>query len=271
MKALFLISFIFLVACSDNKMKRVETLKGFRILAVRANNPEVVVPGGSANLDLFVSDVDGGGRIINGSYVACIDPGISVGAEVNCNHDPSPATGASIINTTVPDLANNFYTGYTGSVSVSVPNTILAGRSTREQFNGIGYIVIFSFDVDGKTHTVFKRVVATNRGSLNTNPAGSTVYLNGVALTSGLPGKNDTLSVSGATPETYSYQNVDGSIETKTEAFEVAWYVSEGKVDKPKSDYGENIKYLSDTPVSLLLVAIVRDDRGGVEVKRFFQ
>ncbi len=270
MKTLFLFSLLFLISCSDDKFTRVETLKGFRILGIRATAKPEVSPLGAATLDLFVSDVDGGGRIINGTYEACIDPGISVGAEVNCDHDPSALTGASVINTTIPDLANNLFTGYTGSVSVTVPANIFLGRSDREKFNGVGYIVIFRFDVDGKTHTAFKRVVATNRGTFNSNPAGSTVYLNGAPLTT-IPGKDDKLRISGTTPETYSYQNIDGSIETKSEDLEVGWFVSEGKLDQPKADYGDTVKYLDDTPTNLLLVAIVRDDRGGVEIVRFFQ
>lgn len=259
----------FLLSCSEDRFSRVETLSGFRILGIRADNPEVS-PGGSANLQLLVSDVDGGGRVINGNYEACIDPGISIGASVSCDHDPGKVTGASVIDTTQPDLATNLSTGYSGAVTVTVPAGIFLGRSSRDQFNGVGYIVIFKFTVDGKTISSFKRIIATNRGSFNTNPSGSAVTLNGAPL-GRIPDKDDELNVTTSAPETYDYQNVDGSTETKTEEVQIAWYVSVGEFDKPKSDLGEKVTYLTDAPASLLLLSVVRDDRGGLDVVRIFQ
>lgn len=269
MKMLILTFLFFLISCSDDRFTRVETLNGFRIIGIRADNPEVA-PGGNANISLYVSDVNGGGRTINGTYEGCIDPGISLGAEVRCDHDPGAVSGVYIVDTTVPDLANNLFTGFSGNVNITVPGTIFLGRSAREQFNGVGYIVIFRFTVDGKSTTAFKRIISTNRGSFNANPAGAGILLNGAVLAS-IPKKDDRLTVTGLTPETFTFQNVDGSSETRTEDLEVGWYVSEGKFDRPKSTYGETVKFLEDAPISLLLVAVIRDDRGGMEIVRFFQ
>jgi hypothetical protein len=264
---LLIISLLF-YSCGDD-FKRVETLSEFRILSVVANTPEVL-PGAVVTLQLFVSDVKGGGRVISGTTVSCIDPGIAFGAKVNCDHDPLAVAGTYDIDTTNGDMgAANLFTGLaTDVLNVTVPAGIFTGRSTTEQFNGVSYIVIFNFTVDGKAVSVFKRIVATNRGSLNTNPTGSAVFLNGVAIASA-PAKDDKLKVTTSSPETYDFINAEGDTETRSEDFQVAWFITQGKFDKPKSDVDEIVEYQGDAPTTAsLIVSIVRDDRGGVEIVR---
>ena len=265
---LLIISLLF-YSCGDD-FKKVEVLSEFRILSIVANTPEVD-PGPvlDVKLRLFVSDVKGGGRLIKGTTVACIDPGIAFGAKVNCDHDPSAVPGTYDIDTRTPDMTSNLFTGLAADeLIVRIPETIFAGRSTTEQFNGVSYIVIFNFTVDGKAVSVFKRIVATNRGSLNTNPTGSAVFLNGVAIASA-PAKDDKLKVTTSSPETYNFINAEGDTETRTEVFQVAWFITQGKFDKPKSDVDETVKYLGDAAtIPSLVISIVRDDRGGAEIVR---
>lgn len=250
------------VACGDTDFKKVEQLDEFRILSVVTSTPEVAPGTPGVTLELFVSDVKSGGRIINGTTVSCIDPGISFGAEVNCDHDPSAFASTYTVDTT----ALNLGTGLTGSLSINVPAGIFIGRSAREQFNGVGYITIFNFQVDGKTVTAFKRVVATNRAAKNTNPSGSAILLNGAAIGSA-PGDEDKLLMTSNAPETYDYINSEGGTETRTEEMQVAWYVTLGKFDTSKSDVNETVKYLGSTAtVPFMLVGIVRDERGGVQI-----
>jgi hypothetical protein len=270
MKYLFLcLIILFVVSCGDD-FKKVEALGEFRILSVATTTPEVV-PGAVVNLRLFVSDVKGGGRLISGTTIACIDPGISFGAKVKCDHDPSAVSGTYDIDTANDaDLgAANLFTGLATDVTnVTVPAGIFIGRSATEQFNGVSYIVIFDFTVDGRVVSVFKRIVATNRGTLNTNPTGSAIFLNGVAIVSA-PNEGDKLKVETNAPETYDFINSEGATETKTETFQVAWFVTQGKFSKPKSNVDEIVEYQGDTPtVPSLVVSIVRDDRGGVEIVR---
>lgn len=270
MKNFYLLFFILLLSCGDDRFKKIEKLDGFRVIGINAStlgNESEVAPGGSADVTVYVSDVTGGGRLISGTYESCIDPGISVGAEVNCNHDSAAISGVYNVNTAVLNPTDGFYTGYAATLSITVPASIFLGRTAREQFNGVSYIVIFRFIVDGKTITAFKRIIATNRGNFNLNPLGAIVNLNGAPMAS-IPNKDDRLTISGLVPQTYSYQNVDESFETRTEDLEVGWYVSSGTFDRPKSDYGETVKFLDDAPASLLLLAIIRDERGGMEVVR---
>ena len=270
MKTFLLIMLFILTACGGDEFKKVERLESFRILAIATTTPEVV-PGAAVNIQLFVSDVKGGGRVINGTTVACIDPGISLGAKVNCDHDPSRVTGTYTIDTTTADMTSNLFTGLAADVeNVTVPAGIWVGRSAREQSNGVGYIVIFTFNVDGKEHSAFKRIVATSRVAVNNNPTGSAILLNGAAIGT-TPDKDDKLKVTTSAPETYDFINVDGSVDTRTEEQQVAWFITEGKFDKPKSDVDETIKYLDDAASDpSLVIAIVRDERGGVDIVREF-
>ncbi len=267
MKSLTLICALFLFASCGDDFRKVDALDRFRILTVIADNPEVA-PGGTANLELFVSDPKGGGRIIAGTTVSCIDPGISVGADVSCDHDPARVTGTYTIDTTTADLTSNLFTGVSGSLAVTVPATILQGLSSREEFNGVGYIVIFTFTVDSQTVSTFKRIVATTRTTLNANPVGGVVQKNGGALGGSLQ-KEDKLTISGAAAESYDVVNVDGTQETKTETLSVAWYITHGEFDRPKTRPAEETEY-QDSPLSsqMILVSVIRDERGGVQVLR---
>lgn len=264
MKHLILISLFLLSACGGDDFRKVERLEGFRILGVYSPTPEVAPGVGvTANLQLIVSDVNGGGRAINGTTQACIDPGISLGAEVSCDHDPATQNGTYTINTAGLDL----FTGLNADVeTVNIPDTILVGRSARDQFNGVGFIVIFRFNVDGKEVTAFKRISVTNRGSVNQNPSGSALQVNGAAVST-IPLDGDELSVTTSNPETYAFRNVDGSTETRTEQFQVAWYVSTGRFDKPKTDIDDKVEYQGKaTGNPSLFFIIVRDERGGINL-----
>ena len=276
MKYFFFLMLILLASCGDDNFNKVELLKGFRILSVVMTTPATdseVQAGDSVTLQLYVSDTEGAGRSHNGTTISCIDPGISFGAKVNCDHDPLATPSPFVLNTASGDLSANLFTGLAAdTVNVTVPATIFLGRSAREQFNGVSYIVIFNFTVDGKSVSAFKRIVATNRGSFNTNPTGSLVLLNGIDIaTSPVPNKNDKLRLTSSSQETFDYVTLDGNTETRTEEFAVAWFVTQGKFDTSKSNVNETVKYLGDTPTApSLVVTIVRDERGGVEIIREF-
>lgn len=267
MKLFYLLFFILFSSCGDDTFRKVESLDGFRILGVYSPTPEVA-PNTAVTLQLYVSDTKGGGREIIGTTTSCIDPGIALGAKVNCDHDPSALIQSYTIDTRLADLPANLYTGFSGSVNVTVPNSILLGRSGREQFNGVGFITIFNFEVDGKDISVFKRIVATNRGSLNVNPAGSAILLDGSAITY-FPNDDSKLSVTTSAPESYNYLNVDGSTEFRSEKYQIAWYVSEGEFDRPKAGIDEIVKYRGDGATGpSLVIAIIRDERGGLDIVR---
>ena len=258
MRVIYLLVLVMFVSCGGDDFKKIEKLGDFRILAIKADTPEVL-PGTAVNVQLFISDIKAAGRAINGTYITCIDPGIAYGAKIGCDHDPTSAAPVAynIITTT----------GFTTPVTITVPNTIFYGRSTREQFNGVGYIVIFNFTVDGQDVSTFKRITATNRGSLNSNPSGNNILLNGATIAS-FPNVNDQLKVTSNPPENFNYQTSEGAIESRTEKMQVAWYVSEGELENSKSDVDEAVKFTGIAgPGPKLVIAVIRDERGGVDVE----
>lgn len=266
MRAFYLPLFLLLFSCGDDRLPKIETLEGFRIIGIQASSPEVA-PGGSSNLSLYVSDPQGGGRVLNGSFVACVDPGISLGANVDCSEVPGAVSGSYTVDTT--GLAGSLYTGFAGSMTANVPASILANRSGRERFNGVGYIVIFTFSVDGRTVRSFKRILATDRGALNANPATPTILLNGAALSS-VPREGDSVSVSALSPEAYQFQNVDGTTENRTENLEVAWFMTTGEVNKPKASSQDRAEFTEAPGPNFLILSAIRDGRGGFSIQRVY-
>lgn len=264
----FLVLLLICAACGGSDFKKIEKLDGFRILGIQSPQSEVDPGDIVNNIRVLFSDV-GGGRAISGTTVSCIDPGIALGAKVSCDHDSSRVNGIYNLDTAADDETGGFFTGLSTSVaSVTVPAQIFQDRSTREQLNGVGYIIIFTFEVDGKTVSAFKRIVATNRVLKNTNPTGL-LYLNGSAIAS-IPDKDDELSVVSSSAETYDYENVDGTVENRTEEIQVAWYISEGELNKPKTFANEETKFLEDRPSApFTLFAVIRDERGGFSYLRY--
>ncbi len=275
MKLLFYsVLFVFINSCGESNLKKVERLQGFRILGVKTSTPEVNPGDTISDIQVFFSDPQGGGRIIAGTTVACVDPGISFGAEVDCDHDPAKVTGTYSINTIADDDSVGQFTGLSSSTSsVTVPSLILTGKTTREQFNGVGYIIIFTFTVDGKEEKAFKKILVSTRPVKNNNPGTPTASIllkNGSAIA--LPNQNESLVVSSSSQESFEFMNISGTKEVLQENFQVAWYVSNGEFDKPKSSVNEDVKYQKASAQSpFTLVAVIRDERGGIEFLQFSQ
>jgi hypothetical protein len=269
MKHLSLLLFLLFLSCSGDKFRKVEQIKDFRVLAIVADTPEVSSVGGTVHLQLYVSDVNGAGRTITGTTVSCIDPGIGSGAPVTCDYDPTKQVSTYTINTSVGDPSTHSFTGLNSSIlNVNVPAFVLTNRSGRESFNGVAYITIFEFNVDGKVQKFFKRINVTDRGMLNANPATASILLDGQSY-SGVPHKNSALFLSSNDQESYIYEEVDGKRSSREETYEVAWFATSGELNRPKSETNEKVKFIKGPEsTGFVLIAVVRDDRGGVLVLR---
>jgi hypothetical protein len=266
MKYLFIILFCY--SCGEDSFKKVEKVQSFRVLGIIADLPEVA-PGATVNLSPIISDIKGTDPTITGRFVACIDPGISRGALVNCDHDAAAVSGNYniIFATLLPNA--DARTGLSDPLSITVPSTILTGRSSRDEFNGVGYIVIFNFTVSGKSYTSFKRIVATNRAILNANPVAANIMINGLANTvAPINGDKLTLS-SGSAPEIYEVINVDGVQESLTEDYQIAWYTDQGTFTQSKVSIDEITEYEGNS-ASHLTLALLRDERGGLDFLKIY-
>lgn len=262
-KIYIIISLFFISACGDNNLNKVEKLGSFRILAIKSNQPEFTQTNGLVvTAQAFVSDINSGGRAITADVEGCIDPGIANGAEASCEGSQSRVVSTSTVDTSGTPLVPQWSTP-TGNLSI--PDTIFSGKSDREKFNGVPFLIIFNFLVDGSTYKSYKRVFITNRTVLNTNPILTTINLNGNGLAR--PANGDMLTAVYSGAESYDYQLVNGLTETRTEKLVMAWYVSDGIIDMPKTNANESIMYKSDPPIGqLLVIGILRDERGGVAV-----
>lgn len=265
----YLLLILLCLSCGDDGFRKVEKLEGFRILGVVADKSEVDVLE-TANLRVLIADVNGVSDILDGSYVACVDPGVSRGAEAACSTLIS--SGNYDINMLdLPAMSGRVGTG--PIINIDIPDDILIGKSTIEKFNGVAVIVIFNFTINGVNHSAYKRVVATDgTRTRNTVPTDSEILLNNqpIASAPNAPNDGDNLSVTTSAAETYEIMNVDGSKETLTEKYEIAWYTNSGKFDLPKAKIDEVVEYQGDT-ASTLTIAVIRDERGGLDfVKAYF-
>ncbi|MFN8370554.1 MAG: hypothetical protein U0T83_08030 [Bacteriovoracaceae bacterium] len=261
---LILLTLLFL-ACGKDPFKRVEELNSFRVLAITTSSPELNILGSlNTTVTPYISDINGGGRITAGTVEMCLDPGVTFGAEVKCDHDPYKYSSSYNFDSTT--YSNNLYSGLGSSVTLTLPNYIFSGKSEREKYNGVAVIVIFTFSVDNLTVKAFRRILVTNRTTLNQNPTVTQINVNGSAITQ-KPNKNDEISLSYGNVESYNYEQVDGTVETKSESFKIAWFTSSGNINYPKTEVGKNAKYTSQpNSGSFLIVGVVRDDRGGVSI-----
>jgi hypothetical protein len=260
----YFILFLLCISCGGDDFRKVEKLDGLRVLGIVADKPEVA-PSDSVDVQVLISDVNGIEGTIDGTYELCIDPGISRGASVSCSHDPNKIVGSFdiAIATLLPN--DQFRTGLsTETLTITVPGeaSIFYGRSDGEKFNGVGYIVVFTFTTNNQTHKAFKRIIVTNRGSYNNNPTGSSLLVNG-SLVSQSPVDGDELSVTSSAPESYSVINIDGIQENRLEKYEISWYTNAGTFNKPKAFINEIVNYEGDES-STLTMALIRDERGGL-------
>lgn len=260
----YLLLFIFCYSCGENNFRKVETLSDFRVLAIVADKPEAA-PGDEVDLQVLVSDVNGNAPIISGEYEACIDPGIGRGAPVSCEFDKSALRGdfEIVINDLQPN--SNYRTGLSNEkLNLTIPSFILTGRSAREEFNGVSYVVIFHFKLNGKVVKAFKRIVASIKVETNTNPIADEILING-EVSMNAPRKGDKLRLTtDSVPQNYEVINVDGKTETRSEKFQVAWYTMSGELKLSKLSINEYAEFESSEPSSMI-IAIMRDERGGVD------
>jgi hypothetical protein len=137
-KVLIFISLILLASCGDDKLKKIETLGSFRVLAIKAFTAGSVsvseltqTSGLSITASPYITDVTSGGRTVTGTVDGCVDPGVAYGAEATCEGNSTRVTTAYTVNTTNAGTLHSQWGPE--SSSLAIPDTIFVGRSTREK------------------------------------------------------------------------------------------------------------------------------------------
>lgn len=270
MKQLFLLTLILLAGCGGEKFREVFKLSGMRVIAITAGKVGALTqaefsPGDTATLEAYVSDINNG-QIVTANVESCIDPGVAYGAEPDCSGAADRVAYADL-NLNTGGIAGK--TGAMPTVNVTIPAAIFLGRSSRDQFNGVDYLVTFRFSTpSGEETKAFKRLRATSRASKNTNPTIGNILFNGSTL-SAYPNEGDfTLSTS-SNEESYQFLSNDGAVTNLTEQINVAWYVSSGEINFPITNKNGSTHFKPAEPKAseLVIAAIIRDGRGGMAVR----
>ncbi len=260
---------VFLAGCTSNSLPQYFNLGELRVVALEADHPEVD-PGATLTLTPLLSDLNGAGRALTYSAVACADPGLSLGALPTC--DGRPDRVVIVENAAVTGITAPEYTGAAPAVPVTVPAALLQSRGPVERFNGVFYLVFYTVTpASGTPVTAVKRIVVSSKAAKNANPGftgASPILADGAPLTT-LPKAGVTLSV-GVDPsafEPYTLQFPDGTAQSTTETVSVSWFISDGDIDKQKTAAAETNAWTPPptAPVSrkVTIIAVLRDGRGG--------
>ena len=269
----YLILLILVFSCGNDDMKKYSRLEGLRILAIAADKPEINAAT-TVNITPYLSYTDGGDTTLDITYEACIDPGIAYGAALNCDSYTSlqKISGSTTFNTATIG-SGNYYTGEMSSISIAVPAWAFAALSQLDddlQFNGIDFIVIFNISDQNdstKNLKVIKRISLTSRAVLNTNPSVTDILADGNSLIA-FPNSKVTLSLSGASdPESYDYQGATG-LEVLTEEMAISWFSNVGEMQFSRTDREEGVNFDPKDKSEGVIVAVYRDNRGGVVILR---
>lgn len=263
--------------CADDDLPKYTLLEDQRILAMIVDTPEVSA-GSTVDLSVLTSDVKGRARTY--SLEGCLDPGVGLGAEPTCSGNPT-RTVISTGNISNGNAGND-YTAVENAITVTIPSAgvmftnPLTGspRSSADQYNGVAYLLIYEMTAsDGAKERSFKRVIVSTKGTKNTNPSATQMNYNGVNVTtpptlvaSAVPLR---MVVATNQAESYSVQSANGSLSTQTEELLVTWYVTSGEPKRSRTNINTDNTYTpSDTlPANLTIVGVLRDDRGGVDVR----
>jgi len=260
-----LIAFAFVMmlsSCGGDDLPDYFQLGKLRVLAIKASLPEVS-PGQSLVITPLVTDVDGGSRTLEYTVEACTDPGISEGRDPGCGHDP-----VKQIQTGTFTLASDRFTGTAPVFNLTVPVTLLNGRTALEQANGIPYLVTYRVKGGGESVTSFRRVLVSIKPVKNKNPILSRVIAGESGITV-LPNEEKNLTpVLSFGAESYSFVGSDGAIKDLSEKITISWFITQGRVESSRTDSISANLFSPPNPVKsgpLSMIIVVRDDRGGVD------
>lgn len=269
-KLLFGFTLLSLIGCVDEDNDFFQ-LGEFRVLAVQADTPEIDGTSQTpvtVTLTPIISDIDAGGRTIGIDIVACPDPGLELGNDPVCDPDLVTTQEISYISINSSTLGTRL-TGAMPSFTVDIPPGLLTGQTDQVKFNGLDYLVTMSFTAGNEIIKTYKRIVISEKIPKNINPLIENVLINGE--TTGSIQNLDELTIDVATgfaPETYDYINLDSDQIEKTEVYVVSWFTFKGITDLRRT-FLDEIAVFEKTPgeTDPFVVALLRDDRGGIDFK----
>lgn len=251
-----------------NDLPKISQLGGFRVLAIKFNNPEVAVGDPDVDVSLLISDIEGlGARAISYEAYGCVDPGVSLGAEPTCDSNPTKVSVASGSIAAGTLLASSNYTGeilnlfvlpVPSAAYVTVNPLTGSNRSSIDLYNGVSYLLDLRLTPSGgDTSRSIKRLIVSNKTPKNANPT-----LNSISISS------QTLSSQIATGSAESFVlSTQAGFISQVENLSVSWFVSSGSVKRAITSEGETNEFTpaQTPPGTETFVAVLRDLRGGLD------
>ncbi len=274
LKIMGLIAFTLqLSGCSDDELPEFTKLEKLRIIALELSNPEVS-PGATVTVTPWLSDITEATGLSD-SVSVCVDPGISFGVSPTCDG-----------NSTKVDIRTNFaltvtgsdFTGSANNFSVTIPvdAIVFATASAQDQWNGVSYLIDYRLQNSrGEQARAIRRIIVSSasKTSKNSNPIVSDIFANGVSMVSlPLAGAQVSLSTDLTTTseEVYQVQDSKGALQLEVEKLTVTWMLTDGETEFFRTSVGESVLFTGPDAApsgrQAHILAVVRDDRGGVRV-----
>ncbi|MBS1986276.1 MAG: hypothetical protein JST16_19105 [Bdellovibrionales bacterium] len=232
-------------ACGGGDFPSYQKLSGLRVLALKADHPEVA-PGATVKITPLLSAIGLSGETITQSAEACSDPGLAVNADPNCDR----ATDRVVVlpSTTVAFSSAGRTQAFADALTVNVPATA----------TGV-YFVSYTLKSSGGSEVKgFKRIVVTTTPSGVTNPTLTDLHADGTTLA--------------AYPDAGPVLVPVFPAGVDTSSWEVTWLLSDGKFEKSRTlgvDTNTVKTNASDATLPRVVTVVVRNAAGGVDYKIF--
>ena len=278
---LILFSFV-LMQCSMDDFVSYTKLDDLRIVALVVDQPELQVSSLPANVTLvpYVSDRDGGGTSFTVTVVTCSELASSQTTNSNGTCDNvadrievvsqtfDPSTDARTGTDPFP-YATPFFTGALNDITITVPSGLTDGLEDSLVNNGIGYLIDVTVDNGSKVDRAIRNVLVSDRATVHTNPVIDSITFAGAAISGSMPRAEGDLLVtaSSASTETYTYTNSIGQSEDRTETVFVSFLSDRATFNASKTLAGDTNLMVPPETEDYLIMAVVRDGRGGTTVQ----
>jgi hypothetical protein len=285
--------------CSD-PMEPASLVDELRILAIRADAPEIA-PGGGTSLTALWADPKGGGRDVTFLWIAAaglVDPagGFPCDAPLAAPQLAAAADGGDRyeIPATPEDLIEQIAVPGQTAVDVTVLASACAGGTTPtiDDLEHVGFLDLGSDLCRGGEGIAATKVIRVSRSEApNTNPAIDTFLLEGQAT----PPEAQDLDIPSCEKgtacsdvplgailapssfETYLTNDVmPGATGDSDEILYISWFVTAGALgddrsvpDSPEEAAPNRLSLAADDPDSLMLYVVAHDNRGGTDWRIF--
>ena len=261
----FFISFLIL-SCGNDDFKQQSKLGELKVLAISADKPEMNATG-LLTLTPLISYIDGAGASLDYTWEACPDPGIDFGADINCNSALAALKKSGNTSFATSGLSGSFYTGNATDITFTVEPSVFTYRdslSSTIQANGFNYLFIITYTdpANGNKITALKKILISNRTTLNTNPNFTDILFNNSTLAAYPTAEGQLLLSNPSAAETYT-QLTNVGTKTFSEDMFISWYSSSGEFLFNRTDVGEENTFTPEG-TSGVFVAVYRDSRGGI-------